>query len=472
MLSRVRLFDSVRARLAALLLLHTLVMAALLALLFVGIGRPRQTSYRLPDPDEVALIVHAIERSPADVRPAVLAAVGTNFRHVRLIRSSVPGDQPSVTPALTGRLAARLTLPDPTGMPAAVSDDFAGMYRAVLGARPVHVRVAEGSSVRDFGGGRLLSEAPIRVVVPLRGSGSAVEIVGTTPPVVTRLVRFFPALIAVIAVLQVVAIVVLAWQTTRPVSRLLAAVRSDGEGRPDPDWPNGGPREIRELGEAFADRSRRLKQLAKQRTRIMAAVAHDYRTYLTRLELRTDFIDDAGQRKAAMADLEEMSVLLEDTLTFARYAGETDRLPDEQIDLSAEISEAVEMRRGVGEIILVDPLPRPAQVQVARISFQRMFANLLDNAVRYGGHAGVRVVREGGWLVVYVEDEGPGVPEDQLAGLTEPFHRLEQSRARQTGGSGLGLSIVEALLVRHGGRLTLANRPGGGFRAGLWLRAA
>ena len=155
-----------------------------------------------------------------------------------------------------------------------------------------------------------------------------------------------------------------------------------------------------------------------------------------------------------------------------RQHHEADRLPDEQIDLSAEISEAVEMRRGVGEIILVDPLPRPAQVQVARISFQRMFANLLDNAVRYGGHAGVRVVREGGWLVVYVEDEGPGVPEDQLAGLTEPFHRLEQSRARQTGGSGLGLSIVEALLVRHGGRLTLANRPGGGFRAGLWLRAA
>ena len=471
MLRRVRLFDGLRARLAALLLLHTLVVAALLGLLFFGIGKPRHTSYRLPDPDEVALIVHAIERSPADVRPAVVAAVSTNFRHVHLIRASASGDQPSVAPALSGRLAARLAMPAAEGSPEAAPHDLAGIYRAVLGDRPIHIRSPYDSELRDFGGGRILSDTPVRVIVPLR-NGLAVEIVGTTPPVVTRLVRFFPALIAVVAVLQVIAIVVLALQTTRPVSRLLAAVRSDGEGRPDPKWPTGGPREIRELGEAFADRSRRLKQLAKQRTRIMAAVAHDYRTYLTRLELRADFIDDPKQRSAAMADLEEMSVLLDDTLTFARYAGETDRLPDEVIDLGTEILEAVEMRRGVGEIILVDPLPRPAQVQVARISFQRMLANLLDNAIRYGGHAGVRVVREDGWLVVYVEDEGPGVPEDQLAGLTEPFHRLEASRARQTGGSGLGLSIVEALLVRHGGRMTLANRPSGGFRAGLWLRPA
>lgn len=475
MLKPSRLFGGLRARLGGLLLLHTLTVAALLVLLLVGFGKPRQTFYRLPEADEVALIVHAIERAPADVRPAVVAAVSTDFRHVRLVRAPAPGEQPSVAPAVAGRLAAKLAMAWQREA-AASPDDLAAAYRAVLGARPVHVRVADHEELRDFGGGRVLSDVPVRVLVPLPDEGGrdgvAVEIVRITPPVVTRLVRFFPALIGVIAVLQVVAIVVLAWQTTRPVSRLLAAVRSDGAGKPDPQWPTGGPREIQELGAAFADRSRRLKQLATQRTRIMAAVAHDFRTYLTRLELRADFIDEPRQRDAAMADLKEMSVLLDDTLTFARYAGETDRIPDEVIDLDTEITNAVEVRRGVGEVILVDPLPRPAQAQVARISFQRMLANLLDNAIRYGGHAGVRVTRTDGWLIVYVEDEGPGVPEDQLAGLTEPFHRLEQSRARQTGGSGLGLSIVEALLVRHGGRLTLANRPGGGFRAGLWLRAA
>lgn len=469
MLKRWPLFDGLRGRIGTILLLHTSIISALLGLLAFGIGREDRVLYRLPEADEAAVITYAVERAPPEVRPAVVAAVNTNQRHVRLVPTAAgTPEKPDVAAASSGRLAAALALPEEG---AAEQADITNRYRAALGARPFHVSAADGATLVDYGGGRFLSERPVQVVVPIEG-GMSIAIETTTLPVVGRLVRLMPFIIVVIVLLEIAAIVVLPLQTTRPVSRLLAAVRSDGEGRPDPDWPQDGPREIRELGEAFAQMSARLKHLAEQRTRILGAVAHDFRTYMTRLELRADFIADDRQREATMADLSEMGVLLDDTLAFAKHASVASRLPDEVIDLVPEISHAIETRRELGEEVDVAPLPDELLVRVAGISFQRMLANLIDNAIRYGGQAHVRVAREGDHAVVYVEDDGPGVPEDKLGELTEPFHRLEGSRARHTGGTGLGLAIVQGLLHRHGGDLSLSNRETGGLRAGLRLIAA
>lgn len=464
--------DGLRARIGVLLLIHAVIIGGLFLVVILG-GEKQRDMYKLPDVEEVAAIVYATERAPADLRPSIVMAANTKLRHVALIANIPAGARavPDVDPALSGRLAAKIMVPvDERPDMRGTLTDIARIYRAALGVRPFSIQTANGAALTDYGGGRILSEGASRVIVPIEGRQS-VAIEGMVLPVVGRILSTASPVLVIIVLLELVAILILANQTTRPVSKLLAAVKSDG-GKTEPQWPTDGPREIRELGEAFADMRARLKRLVEQRTRIMAAVAHDFRTYLTRLELRADYIADPRQRDSAMADLEEMKVLLDDTLVFAEHTSVTTRLPDEILDLGQEIESTVATRHELGQEVLLDPLPDLLLARVARVSFQRMLANLLDNAIRYGKRARVCAKREGDWAFVYVEDEGPGVPPHRLADLTEPYHRLESSRARHTGGTGLGLTIVQALVNRHGGELILRNREGGGFVAGVRLRVA
>ena len=164
-----------------------------------------------------------------------------------------------------------------------------------------------------------------------------------------------------------------------------------------------------------------------------------------------------------------MSCLLDDTLTFAREMSAANDGFGETTDLTMEIECAAATRRQLGELIVIGHLPASMTSSIPRIAFQRILGNLLDNASRYGGSAAISATSSAEQIEVVIDDDGPGVPEAQLSRLTEPFHRLEESRARHTGGAGLGLSIVQALIERHGGRLLLENRAGGGFRARLQL---
>jgi signal transduction histidine kinase len=213
----------------------------------------------------------------------------------------------------------------------------------------------------------------------------------------------------------------------------------------------------------------RLHTLLDERTRIIAAVAHDFRTYLTRLELRSDFIDDPEQRALAERDLSEMRHLIDDALTFARPGPEWGD-KGAIVDLHDELSDIIDMRRELGEDIRLAGNCAGWHARATPLALRRMLANLLDNAGRYGGGAiSIAVARSGGAIVIGVEDDGPGVPDDRLPDLIEPFMRLESSRARHTGGVGLGLSIVQALAHRFGGTLHLENRREGGLRAVLAL---
>ena len=122
--------------------------------------------------------------------------------------------------------------------------------------------------------------------------------------------------------------------------------------------------------------------------------------------------------------------------------------------------------------LFTSPPPTGLAVRIDPLAMQRILANLVDNAVRYGGQARLSVRERQGRIEIRVDDDGPGVPEADLKDLTRPFHRLDHSRARHTGGAGLGLAIVDALAQQHGGTLTLGNRDGGGFSASVDLPAA
>jgi signal transduction histidine kinase len=284
-----------------------------------------------------------------------------------------------------------------------------------------------------------------------------------SPPSVWRL-RLLAALAA-----SAMLLAPLAWlaarRLTRPIRALADYARGaelDGTGD---DPPATGPREVREAAAAIADMRARLEGQAAERSRMLAAVAHDLRTPLTGLRLRAETAPPEERRRMA-ADIARMDKMIAQVLAFASAEhGEEAR---ERVDLAALMAQAAEEAEGHGRPVRF--IPHPALPAAASpTSLYRALANLIDNAVRYGGEAELSLAREEGWAILRVADRGPGLPDDLLERVQLPFFRAEGSRNEETGGVGLGLAIARAVAERHEGRLVLRNRAGGGLVAELRL---
>jgi signal transduction histidine kinase len=274
------------------------------------------------------------------------------------------------------------------------------------------------------------------------------------------------------ALAGLVLLTTLAWavrQSTRPVTLLAASIRAFSTRFDAPDLAIGGPPELRDLATAYNEMKARIADLIGERTRILAGIAHDLRTYLTRLRLRAEFIDDPDQRARAAADLAEMSLLLDDTLLFAQPASRPALL--EPIAIGAELAQLVATRREMGEAVVLDAVPAEWLVSAERLSLRRAIGNLIDNGLRHGTAVTIRVACTAR-IEIVVTDDGPGVPPEMLARLGQAFDRLDPSRDRSTGGAGLGLAIVRALIDRQGGRVHLTNGPIGGLEAKITLSRA
>ena len=252
-----------------------------------------------------------------------------------------------------------------------------------------------------------------------------------------------------------------AGRLTAPFQRLAEAAR--GEGRAEAFV--GGPLEAQEAARALDAMRDRLGEALKERTAIMAAVAHDLRTPLTGLRLRVEGLAEAS-REAAVADIARMERLIAQLLTYVR--GEAAPWTPEPLDLADLAREGVARQVEMGRDLR---LTAEGEHLVVGDSDQldRALTNLIDNAVLYGDRAEVAVASEGGEVVCTVDDAGPGLPPDQLEAVFSPFRRLEASRSRATGGAGLGLSISRLIIERSGGRVALSNRAEGGLRATVRL---
>lgn len=200
----------------------------------------------------------------------------------------------------------------------------------------------------------------------------------------------------------------------------------------------------------------------------MAALSHDLRTPLTRLRLRLEALGDRPEAQRGIADIHEMNALVESALeVFRNAAGGEAAQPTDLFALAQSVTDDFAEQ---GHPASLAGAPLVARVQP--LALRRVLANLVGNAIRYGGAAEVSVQAVEGGAVLRVDDRGPGIPAHQLDAVCQPFYRLDASRSRATGGSGLGLYIARDLTLRQGGRLTLANREGGGLRAQVWLPAA
>jgi signal transduction histidine kinase len=253
---------------------------------------------------------------------------------------------------------------------------------------------------------------------------------------------------------------------TRPLSTLAAAAESLGEDINRPPLAERGPTEVRLAARAFNTMQGRLARFINDRTRVLGAMSHDLKTPLTRIRLRAELLDDAEVRGKFLKDVEEMQSMITQALDFMRDA--TSREPSQPLDVMALLESMQDDYRDAG---------RPFEVRGATkgaysgrpLALRRCLANLIDNAIRYGGASSVEVEERPGELAIRVLDDGPGIPEADLERAFEPFFRVEASRSRDTGGTGLGLGIARNIARAHGGDVTLRNRGEGGLEATLTL---
>ena len=255
----------------------------------------------------------------------------------------------------------------------------------------------------------------------------------------------------------------------RPLRALTEAAAAFGSDPAAQPVAAEGPGDIRRLIASFNDMRRRILEMLAEKDRMLGAIGHDLRTPLASLRLRAEGVEDEEERERMVATIEEMTRTLEDILSLARAGRSAE--PPERVDLAALVDAVAEDLRALGHEVTVEDGDR-LPVRLRPVLMKRAIRNVIDNAVKYGGGARVTVSRQGDRAVVDVEDEGPGIAEEDLDRVMEGFIRLESSRNRETGGSGLGLTIARAILREEGGELSLENRPQGGLRARLQLPAS
>jgi signal transduction histidine kinase len=437
-------------KIAAILILgFVLFQALILAMMALPADGGERQRYNLPQPMQFRTMVETIEAAPPARRAALIDLFDGSLYSVRLAQTAPPA--PATRRAGLDALERRYE----AALPGHAVD--------ISGRRPLLGGIL-GEGRR---GGRFFK--PVTLSVSVRGGG--VLVVDSRPSAIVRARLRERALIGVLGGLAILLVLLLAVrQATRPLVRLATGVRRFSSDLTTPDVPVDGSREMRELSLAFNEMKAQIGVLMAERTRMLAGIAHDMRTYLTRLRLRVDFIDDPAQRAKAGADLDELSALLDDTLLFARR--DTGAAPAPVcVDLAMELIALGELRREMGEAVDIAPMPALA-VAFDRTALRRMLANLVDNGIRHGGQVRIAAHTEGGWAVVTVQDYGLGVPDAALPRLGEPFGRLDPSRDRETGGAGLGLAIVRALAEREGATVEFANGSAGGLivtlRFPLW----
>lgn len=250
----------------------------------------------------------------------------------------------------------------------------------------------------------------------------------------------------------------------RPILKLADAAEAFGKGR-DADFRPRGAREVRRAGNAFIEMKRRVERSIGERTTMLNGVSHDLRTILTRFRLSLALMERSSEIEALEKDVDEMSRMLEDYLAFARGdAGEVAVETDIRALLEELKSDAERQGHQTGLKVVGDPL-----VVIRPDAFRRLLTNLVSNAARYGDRIAITATHDARYLIVMVDDDGPGIPSDQREEVFRPFFRLDEARNVDGGGTGLGLAIARDIARAHGGDIILGDSPLGGLRATVRL---
>jgi signal transduction histidine kinase len=277
--------------------------------------------------------------------------------------------------------------------------------------------------------------------------------------------RLLLSLAVLLAAVIAVSLIAVRW-VTKPLKQLSDAAEALGKNIDRAPLDEGGPLEVARAARAFNTMQSRLVGYIRDRTRILAAMSHDLKTPITRLRLRSELLAEPQLKARFIRDLDEMESMVGATLDFLRGLENGEAAKPVDIMALLESLQADRWETG-GEVRIegTSVAPYPGRPQ----ALKRCLGNLLDNAVSYGKSAVVVVDDDASRLEIRIQDQGPGLPQTELEKVFEPFYRAEQSRSRDTGGTGLGLTIARSVAEALGGRLVLLNRPEGGLEARLTL---
>lgn len=253
---------------------------------------------------------------------------------------------------------------------------------------------------------------------------------------------------------------------SRPLRSLTGAVREFSDGNGETAVPVEGPRDVAGLIEAFNAMQVRIAAMLGEKDHMLGAIGHDLRTPLAALRIHAENVAEEAERARMVETIEDMTETLDDILSLARLGRPSAQ--SEPLDLTALVDSAIEDFRDVGAPVAFEDSAK-AVVEGRANLLKRAIRNLIDNGIRYGEAVAVRVRQADGTAIVEIDDRGPGIDAAELETVFEPFARLEGSRNRASGGSGLGLALARAIVREHGGELTLANLPEKGLRASLSL---
>lgn len=376
---------------------------------------------------DVAIAMDILDRLPAAERPAWLPRLSSGNREYLL--GNGDADRPLELDA--ARTAAHA-------------------IEAALGpARPVTVR-AMANDPRHIQARVVLSDGqPVILDIHLSMMGLA------------------PWLVIVLAV-QLVLLIGCAWLAVRlavrPLTRLAQAAEALDPNSKSPALDERGPTEVTHAVAAFNAMQERIATHVAERMQMLGAISHDLQTPITRMKLRTEFMEDSVDRDKLTNDLNEVERLVREGIDYARSAhGKVE--PPVRVELNAFLESLVYDYQDTGKQVSLSG-DRAGPLLTRPHALRRILGNLIDNALKFADAADVQVVaRTDATLSIFVLDRGPGIPEHELANVLQPFYRLEGSRNRDTGGTGLGLAIAHQLAEVLGAKLVLSNRDGGGLSA-------
>lgn len=266
-------------------------------------------------------------------------------------------------------------------------------------------------------------------------------------------------LITATVVLSLISILFIRRQSD-PIRELAKAAAAFGKGQDISGYKPRGASEVRMAGQSFLKMRSRLRRHLEQRTLMLAGVSHDLRTPLTRLKLQLAMQDDTEDTRAARRDVDEMDAMLTGYLDFARGMGSE---KPQLIQLSDFISQTIQTRP-----VKVEPFSDRG-ISIRPLMMKRCLENLISNALKYGNRCELKVENTSDFLLISVEDDGPGIPAEQRQTVFKAFQRLDEARNQNIEGIGLGLSISQDIAQFHGGMIILSDSEMGGLKATLHL---
>lgn len=425
--------------------------------------------------------VSFLDTAPTELRADMLSRNGASAAN---FQNTAPGIESD--PAFTAMLAQRGGLLASAVAEKAPQEACFAAMRGPRGppfwmrgsARPDRGNEARSETRNEARGGRRdndgrdmpFESAGCRLVSLTLTDGTPLRLAVETPRVRTERSRWLdPAFV----ILFGAGIVLLAWlaavRASAPLRRLAQASTQLGQDLHRQPLAMTGSTEVRQAVGAFNSMQARLQGHFAERTQMLAAITHDLQTPLTRLRLRLERVEDQELRDRLVADLAAMRALIDEGLELARTAEtpetvvmlDLDSVLESQVEDANEAGLAATFSGGCGAVLPLRPL-----------ATRRVFANLIDNALLHGGSVDVQAVADKESVCVFVRDHGPGIPDELLERAFDPFFRTDSSRSRETGGTGLGLTIARMLAAKIGATLTLRNHPEGGLEAQVkWLVA-